>query len=223
MKRLPALFLAAVFIISAPVAAVCAVKAKKIIVSTENFASIFADNKLVGTSSVTIKIPAFSTVNIRVEKVGFITQERIYTNDGSYELPSKDYIQLEKDDAVENSVLSDVVNHDIDIRASQPEEESWKLANRITTSYFDIITIIDKTTGYLCTAWVVKHFKSATVRTRLIVKTGSNDPLTYRVKIVSEIAKPGTPGNADESFKAWDRLPRSFENILPELQSRISK
>ena len=223
MKKLFTLFFAATFIVCLPYTAFCGVKAKKITINTENFASIFADNKLVGTTTATIKIPAYGTVNIRVEKPGYITRERNYVNDGNHEIPFKDYIQLEKDDALENSVITDIANRDIDIRAGKPEDESWKLVNRITTGYFDVIAITDKATGYLCTAWVVKQFKSATVRTRLIIKTGNSDPLTYKAKIISEIAKPGTSGSADESFRAWDRLLRSFENTIPELQSRLPK
>lgn len=222
MKRLLKAILL-VCVVCLPSAAFCAVKTHKIVINTESFASIFIDNKLAGTTSVTVKIPAYSTLYVRVEKPGFVTQERIYINDGNHELPSKDYIQLDKDDALENSVISDVANHDVEIRAAKPEEEAWKLVNRITTGYFDIITITDKTTGYLSTAWVVKTYKSATIRTRLIVKTSNNEPLTYKIKIVSEIAKPGTFASADESFRAWDRLLRSYENTLPEMQSRLTK
>jgi hypothetical protein len=223
MKKLNILLLAAAFIMSLPVPAFCGVKSRKVLINTENNASIFVDGKQVATTTTSIKVPAYTTVNVRVEKAGFITQERNYVNDGNHEIPSKDYIQLEKDDALENSLVTDLANHDIDIRTSKPEEESWKLINRIITGYFDVIAVTDKATGYMCTAWVVKSFKAATVRTRLIIKTGNSDPLTYKAKIVSEIAKPGTAASADESFRAWDRILRSFENTIPELQSRLSK
>ena len=223
MKKLFTTLLAAAFILTVPVTAFCAIKAKKVLINTESNASIFVDGKQVATTTTTIKVPAYTTVNVRVEKNGFITQERNYVNDGNHEIPPKDYIQLEKDDALENSLVTDLANHDIDIRAVKPEEESWKLINRIITGYFDVIAVTDKATGYMCTAWVVKSFKAATVRTRLIIKTGNSDPLTYKAKIVSEIAKPGTAASADESFRAWDRLLRSFENAIPELQSRLSK
>ncbi len=75
----------------------------------------------------------------------------------------------------------------------------------------------------MCTAWVVKNYKAATIRTRLIIKTTSNDPLSYKGKLISEIAPSGTSSSHDENFKAWDRLLRSFENVMPELQSRLGK
>ncbi|MEO5682250.1 MAG: hypothetical protein ABIQ88_06390 [Chitinophagaceae bacterium] len=223
MKKLFAMLSVTVLMVCLPCAAFCGIKARKVLINTENNASIFVDGKQVATTTTSIKVPAFTTVNVRVEKTGFITQERNYVNDGNHEIPPKDYIQLEKDDALENSLITDLANHDIDIRANKPEEEAWKLINRIITGSFDVIAVTDKATGYMCTAWVVKSFKAATVRTRLIIKTGNNDPLTYKAKIVSEIAKPGTAASADESFRAWDRLLRSFENVIPELQSRLSK
>ena len=214
---------AIIYCLSFTAPAFSSVKARKLTINTESFASIFVDGKLSATTSITIKIPAYSTVHIRVEKVGFIAQERIYVNDGNHEIPPKDYIQLDKDDALEASVLTDLVNRDVDIRAGKSEDEAWKLANRIVTSYFDVIAITDKATGYLCTAWVLKPFKSATVRTRLIVKTASTEPLGYKIKIVSEIAPPGAMASADDVFRPWNRLLRIYENALPELQSRLSK
>ena len=145
------------------------------------------------------------------------------TTDLKHEIPSTDYIQLEKDDAYESSLTTDLANRDIDIRTSHNEDDSWKLIARIITNNFDVIQISDKATGYMCTAWVVKNYKAATIRTRLIIKTTSNDPLSYKGKLISEIAPSGTSSSHDENFKAWDRLLRSFENVMPELQSRLGK
>ncbi|WP_436487387.1 hypothetical protein [Chitinophaga sp. ARDCPP14] len=213
----------AAFTFFAPNHAAAKVKSKKIVINTENDARIYVDGKLVNNTSTEIKVAAYAQVNIRVEKVGFITQERNYINDGKHTLPSTDYIKLEKDDAYENSMVTNLANQDIDVRTSHDEENSWKLINRIITGYFDVIAVTDKATGYMCTAWVVKSFKAATVRTRLIIKTGNTDPLTYKAKLVSEIAPPGVSASSDESFRNWDRLLRTFENVVPELQSRLAK
>ena len=160
---------------------------------------------------------------MRVEKVGFISQERNYTNDGKQVIPKEDFIKLVADDAYQSSLATDIANHDIDIRTSNNEDDSWKLLSRIITSSFDVIQVTDKTTGYMCTAWVVKNFNSSTVRTRLIIKTASSEPLAYKVKLVSEIGPAGISANADEAFRPWARLLRSFENVVPELQSRLAK
>ena len=199
------------------------VKPKKLTINTENGAKIFVDGKMIGATTTELKIPPFATVNVRVEKVGFITEERNFMNDESHEVPPTSYIKMEADDAYEQSVTTDIANHDIDIRTNLKEDDAWKLVSRIITNSFDVIQVTDKATGYMCTAWSVKNFKSATIRTRLILKTGSSDPLVYKAKIVSEIGKTGVSANQDENFKSWDRVLRTYENVIPDLQSRLGK
>lgn len=196
---------------------------KKVTINTDEGGKIFVDGKLIGTNTVKISVESNSSVNVRVEKVGFITAERNYVNNKSNKLPSTDYIRLEVDDAFENSFTTDLANRDIDVKTSLPELDAWKLLSRIVQGYFDVIEVSDNTTGYLRTAWVVKNFKAATIRTRLIVKAGSTTPLSYKVKLVSEIAPADASSRADEAFKMWDRVLRSFENVVPEIQSRMSK
>jgi hypothetical protein len=195
---------------------------KKITVNSDQDAKIYVDGKMVSTGSTTILVPDNSTVNVKVEKTGFIAQERNYVNNGKNELPSTDFVKLEIDDAYENSFTTDLANRDIDLRTDKPEDEAWKLLNRIVASQFDVIEVTDKSTGYLRTAWVVKKFRSATVRTRLIIKPG-NAGNQFIVKLISEIGAPNVSSREDESFKTWDRLLRTFENVVQELQSRLGK
>ena len=213
----------AAFVFFLPGNVLARVKSKNLVINTENGAKIFVDGKMIASTSTEIKVPAYSTVNVRVEKVGFITEERNYMNDDSHQIPKTDYIKLEPDDAYEQSFTTDIANHDIDIKTSQKEDDAWKLISRIITNSFDVIQVTDKATGYMCTAWTVKNFKSATVRTRLIIKTGSSEPLIYKAKLVSEIGKPGASANQDESFKPWDRVLRTYENVITDLQSRLGK
>jgi hypothetical protein len=196
---------------------------QKVTINTETDAKIFVDGKQVSTTTTQFKVKPNTTVNVRVEKIAYIPQERNYINDGKNQIPETDYIKLTKDDAYENSFVTDLANRDIDIRTNHGEEEAWKLISRIITGSFDVIQVTDKSTGYMCTAWVVKNFKAATIRTRLIIKTGSSDPLMYKAKLVSEIAPAGAAASADESFRSWDRLLRTFENVVPDLQSRLGK
>ena len=196
-------------------------KNRAITISTESGASMFVDGNQV-TSPAKIKIPKYATVNVRVEKVGFVTEIRNYENNGINIIPKTDFVQLTKDEAYENSFVTNLANQDIDIRPSRSADESWILLNRIVTGSFDVIAIMDKSTGYMATAWSAKAFNSGVVRTRLIVKTSNTDPLEYKAKLVSEIAPPGTSVNADESFRRWDRILRTYENVIPDLQSRLS-
>lgn len=195
---------------------------KKITINADQDAKIYVDGQMVSTGSTTILVPDNSTVNVKIEKTGFIPQERNYINNGKSQLPATDFIKLEVDDAYENSFTTDLANRDIDVRTDKSEDEAWKLMNRIVASQFDVIEVTDKSTGYLRTAWVVKKFRSATVRTRLIVKPG-NSGNHYIVKLISEIGAPSVSSREDESFKTWDRLLRAFENVIQELQSRLGK
>jgi hypothetical protein len=198
-------------------------KAKKITISTEAGAKIYVNGTMIGANPYEIKVPAYSTVNVKVEKVGYITEERNFVNDDSHTVPKSEFIKMEVDDAYENSFTADIANHDNDIKTNLKEDDAWKLINRIITNSFDVIQVTDKATGYMCTAWVVKNFKSATIRTRLIIKTGNSDPLVYKAKLVSEKGPAGISANQDENFKPWDRVLRTFENVIPELQSRLGK
>ena len=196
---------------------------KNVVVSSDADARIFVDGKLVTSGSTKIGVPKNSTVNVKVEKTGFITQERNYTNYKKTVLPKRDFIKLETDDAWESSLSTDLANRDVDIRTDKPENDAWKLLSQILTSYFDVLEVTDKNSGYMRTSWVQKNFKASTIRTRLIVKLGNSNPLTYRVKLISETARPGTSVKNDEVFKQWDRLLRTYEPIINELQSRLSK
>ena len=214
------LFVIALIGVSSPVYAQKA-KDRTITISTESGSSFFVDGNQV-TAPAKIKIPKYATVNVRVEKVGFVTEIRNYENNGLNIIPKTDFIQLSKDEAYENSFVTNLANQDIDIRPARGQDESWLLLNRIVTGSFDVIAIMDKATGYMATAWSAKAFNSGVVRTRLIVKTSSSNPLEYKAKLVSEIAPPGTSVNSDESFRRWDRVLRTYENVVPDLQSRLN-
>jgi hypothetical protein len=197
---------------------------KKIVVSTLNGATILVDGKPIAGGSTQISVPYNSTVNVRVEKMGFITQERQYIyNQQSRDLPKKDFIKMEEDDAFKSSSTTDIANRDIDIRTVRNEDETWKVMSQIIASHFDILEVTDKTTGYIRTAWVTKTFRSSTIRTRLVIKLGGTNPLTYKAKLISEIAPSKTATKDDDAFKQWDRLLRIYEPILTELQSRLLK
>jgi hypothetical protein len=80
----------------------------------------------------------------------------------------------------------------------------------------------DKETGYLRTSWSLKTFKRNTVRTRIIVKESSSDPLVFKVKLISETSgMPLTSVKSDELYKEWDRVLRSYSDVISEFQARL--
>lgn len=219
MKPLTLLFFALAFPL------LCLSKTKVITVSATDGARIFVNGRESGNPTTIVIRNNGEVAYLRVEKPGYITANRQYSFVKSKrELPDNEYIQLDVDDAYQNSDVTDQANKDIDLKTSINEDEAWKLISRIATSYFDVIEVTDKTTGYLRTAWTVRKFNGGTVRTRLIVKTGTSSPLSYKVKLSSEIAGGDEPGNTnDDTYRPWDRVLRSYEGLISELQNRMSK
>jgi hypothetical protein len=162
-------------------------------------------------------------VNVKVEKLGYLIGLIEFCNKPGITAPPKTYFyQMEKDDAYDATEATDVANVDIEIKTTKKEDDAWKLLSQIITTYFDVIEVTDKSTGYLRTAWVVQTFKQKTIRTRIIVKLASTDPLAYKIKLVSEVAGAGQVSvKSDELFKEWDRILRKYKEIIREAQTRL--
>ena len=119
---------------------------------------------------------------------------------------------MRKDDAYDATEATDMANIDIERKTNKPEVEAWRLISQIITSYFDVIEVTDMNTGYLRTAWVVQTFKQNTIRTRIIVKLGSSNPLSYKVKLISEQSgQPQTSVKSDELFKEYNRILKKYK------------
>lgn len=196
----------------------------EVTVSTnETGTKIYENGKYVAEDNYTVKIRWNSCANIKFEKVGFLTKTVELCNDKYHTKPSKTYSQpMEKDEAYEASQKDNVANTDIDINTSKKEADAWKQLCIIVNSYFDIPETQDMENGYMRTAWVVQSFNSSTVRTRVIIKQSSIQPLIYKAKICSEISdESGTDVKKDEKFRPWDRVLRKYESLISELQTRL--
>jgi len=190
-------------------------------------ADIFANGEIVGQGSADITIPKDDCVRIQVGMDGWIWQSVNYCNKkkAANRPPKSKYFQLSKDEAFEASVSgSDISNIDIPIkvRDGMSEIDAWRRIAQIVTGYFDVIEISDRETGYMRTAWYLKTFATSTIRTRVLIKLANDDPLTYKIKIISEKA-PGTgvSAKADEKYREWDRILRTFSGLVDEIQARM--
>ena len=189
-------------------------------------ANIYSNGELMGQGSVDIAIQKNDCVKIEVGKTGWLWQSAKFCNRKGYAKPPKSkYFELQKDDAFEASISgTDIANNDLPVRVRSgiSEEEAWRQIAQIITSYFDIIEVTDRETGYLRTAWHMSSFSQTTIRTRLILKTSSSDPLIFTVKIVSERATgKGVSVKADERYESWDRVLRKFSGIVDEIMTRM--
>ncbi|QCX01636.1 hypothetical protein FGM00_16520 [Aggregatimonas sangjinii] len=197
---------------------------KKVQFSTsEQDANVFVDGKLMGKGNVQVLIAKGSCVNVRVEKTGFLTYHIEFCNQKKTTSPPKSYyMEMHRDDAYDASVQTDIANVDIEIRSKKDKDAAWRLMNQIVLSYLDVIETTDKETGYLRTAWQLKTFKQNTIRTRIIVKEASLNPLSFKVKLVSEESRQAlTSVKSDELYREWDRVLRKYKDVVSEMQSRL--
>lgn len=197
---------------------------KKMIISTsENDAKITVDGVAMGSGQVNIVVLDNSCVTVKAEKVGFLTQTVTFCNRKSAaKLPKSYYIEMVRDDSYDASIQLDIANVDMEVRTEKSYDDAWRLLNQIVVGYIDAIEITDKETGYIRTSWEVQSFTQNTIRTRIIVKLGSDDPLSFKVKLVSEISQsPLTSVKSDELFREWDRVLRKYANLMSEVQSRL--
>ncbi|MFK5982868.1 MAG: hypothetical protein QM499_08140 [Flavobacteriaceae bacterium] len=191
---------------------------------SENDAEIYINGKLVGKGTTVVTVPKDDCVTVIIKKIAFLTERIEFCNKKNMTSPPKTYyIEMKRDDAYDASIQTDIANIDIELKCNtMDKDKAWKLINQIILSYIDVIEMTDKETGYLRTAWSLKTFKQNTVRTRIIVKEASFDPLVFKIKLISEASGlPMTSVKSDELYKDWDRVLRSYSNIISEFQARI--
>ncbi|NLP57749.1 hypothetical protein [Lutibacter sp. B1] len=190
---------------------------------SESDAKIFINGKLLGKGNLEIVVPSKGCITVVVKKVGFLTEKIEFCNKKGMPAPPKSYyMELKRDDAYDASIQTDIANVDIELKSTIDKDKAWKLINQIVLSNIDVIEMTDKETGYLRTAWSLKTFKQNTIRTRIIIKQTSDNPLIFKVKLVSEESGLAmTSVKSDELYKEWDRVLRSYSNVIPELQARI--
>lgn len=198
-------------------------KSKMQLSASENDAIIYVDGVRMGSGQINIVVLDNSCVTVKTEKVGFLEEVVTFCNKkNSAKLPKTYYIEMRRDDSYDASIQLDIANIDMEVRTEEAYDDAWKLINQIVVNYIDAIEITDKETGYIRTSWEVQSYTQNTIRTRIIVKLGSEDPLAFKIKLVSEISRqPLTSVKADELFREWDRVLRKYANMMPEIQSRL--
>jgi hypothetical protein len=210
---------------SPEISSVSAAGKKKVEVgASESDAEIFLNGKLIGKGSTVITVPKDDCVTVIAKKIGFLTERIEFCNKKGMTNPPKTYfIEMQRDDAYDASIQTDIANVDIEMVCNtMDKEQAWKLMNQIVLSYIDVIEMTDKETGYLRTAWSLKTFMQNTIRTRIIIKETSTKPLVFKIKLVSEASGlPLTSVKSDELYKEWDRVLRSYLDVIGEFQARL--
>ncbi|MCM1170027.1 MAG: hypothetical protein NC324_08855 [Bacteroides sp.] len=136
--------------------------------------------------------------------------------------------RLEEDEAERLSMGAidgvDIANKffTVNCKAGMSEEIIWKRLMNIAVKNFENVEVRDKAAGWIKTAWVPTRFASQVVRTRLEIQLqfSGDDELSYKVKLLSEIA-PGDCGGHEECFSKYDRILRKYEQVITELQTSL--
>lgn len=191
---------------------------------SESDAEIYINGKLVGKGGAEVTVPTDDCVTVIVKKVAYLTERIEFCNKKDMTKPPKTYyVEMQRDDSYDASIQTDIANIDIELKCNtMGKDKAWRLINQIVLTYIDVIEMTDKETGYLRTSWSLKTFMQNTVRTRIIIKESSTDPLMFKVKLISEASgMPMTSVKSDELYKEWDRVLRSYSNVVSEFQARI--
>ncbi len=117
-----------------------------------------------------------------------------------------------------DSMYYEIKDGKVDVSAA------WKLLHQILLNYFDEISTTDFYGGYVQTPWQYKTFTMSDrqIRNRVTIRDIST-PLkpAFQIKVSSEVA--GSNAARHGEFTEVDRIPKEFEPIIQELQTRIGK
>ena len=98
------------------------------------------------------------------------------------------------------------------------------MIHQIILNYFDEIGATDFYGGYLQTPWNYKNFAQSekVFRNRVTVRDiSSPSTVSFQIKLSSEVANSYAAKHGE--FEEIDRLPKDYEPLLEELQTRIGK
>lgn len=103
-------------------------------------------------------------------------------------------------------------------------KKAWKLLHQILLNYFNEISTTDFDGGYVQTPWVYKNFPMSemSMRTRVTIRDISTPSrVAFQIKVDSETAAAIAAKHGE--YNSVDRIPKDFEGIIEELQTRIGK
>lgn len=200
--------------------------AKKITIHTiPETAAIYIDGQKVAQGTYQVQFKGTDFFTVRVEAPGYETETYRLHKDN----PKNSVLyQLKEDDALAASMGSedgmDLANRWIDVTCKKglTEDKVWKRLMSVCTNYFDNIEVRDKSAGWIKTAWRTTKFTKKTIRTRLEVRMSftDDDVITYRARITSQY-KMNDCTRGEQCYKQYDRVLRTFEPMIQELQTSV--
>ncbi|MDE5812278.1 MAG: hypothetical protein K2H61_08270 [Muribaculaceae bacterium] len=201
--------------------------AKKITINViPETAKIYIDGQLVGTGSYKVEFKKDNDFFVvKVQDDGYITRtfRLLKSNPNNtvlYTLP-EDEAYLASTGGEDGMDLANKW-FDVTCRKGLTEDVIWKRLMSVVTNYFDNVEVRDKTAGWIKTSWRFSKFKRQMVRTRLEVRMSFLDDnvISYRARISVQLNdNPDCRG--ENCFKNYDRVLRTFEPLIQELQTSV--
>lgn len=208
-------------------------KAKIIkITVTPQEAAIYVNNNLLGYGYAEFTKPKSNEVAvIRLECNEYISvNTKFYGSDKrkaiSYSLQQDGFYRASASSGIVNKFFTinidpqyyTVSNNKVDV------SKAWKLMHQILLNYFDEIATSDIDGGFVQTTWQYKTFNltEKQIRNRVTIRDISTpSKVAFQIKVESEVASSYAAKHGE--FEAIDRIPKEFEGIVQELQTRIGK
>lgn len=227
MKRLSILFLLMTIL------NVCYAKTKIIKISVvPQEAAIYVNNNLLGYGYAEFTKP--KTKEVAVIKIECNEYNTVITKFYGSDKRTAISYTLQKDGFYRSSAASGIVNKFFTINidpqyyeikdGSIDVSKAWKLLHQILLNYFNEIATTDYDGGYVQTIWQYKQFNLSEkqIRNRVTIRDISTpSKVAFQIKIDSEVASGQSAKHGE--FEAVDRIPKEFEGIIQELQTRIGK
>ena len=228
MKKLSVLFL---FMM---VLNVCHAKTKIIKISVvPQEAAIYVNNNLLGYGYAEFTKP--KSKEVAIIKIQCNEYNTVITKFYGSDKRTAISYTLQKDGFFRSSAASGIVNKfftiNIDPQYYEIKEggnvdvsKAWKLLHQILLNYFNEIATTDYDGGYVQTIWQYKQFNLSEkqIRNRVTIRDiSSPSRVAFQIKIDSEVASGQAAKHGE--FEAVDRIPKEFEGIIQELQTRIGK
>jgi len=161
------------------------------------------------------------TFNLVASQTGYLNEELILTKESPGFQDNQLNIVLTEDEAYKATIPSSADNNwlRVQVDASLPPDVAWQKIVDSVTSCYPSLEVIDSASGYMRSVYTPRRFKGPNgdiqVRTRFICSTSSKAPLTFKMKIESEMAVP------HQNWLPYDRIFKEDAQLIEEIQSRL--
>ena len=162
------------------------------------------------------------SIEVQAVKTGYFTEQALLTgSDNSKIKDGRLLLRLDEDESYLATTTSEATNSWLRIQADAglDKEAVWQRIVDAVTSRYPGMEMMDVVSGYVRSVYSNRKFKSRRgdfeVRTRFVGTIANRDPLTYKLRLDSDIR-----ANA-EDWRPFSRVFREDQQMVEEIQSRL--